>query len=144
MIQAILTNLLHTLIALAFFVAVYIANVLFSLFYNIEILKQDFEPERIKQSALKVLVFVIGLTLLVVSITALPVFAEMVGWQIPDEYKDLFGILVIITAVFLPTLKYIRKAYEKVNKILNEDIDNPDIKKTNILPEPAKEEDVLE
>jgi len=61
MLQNIIVNLQHTLIALLFFVAVYVANVLFSLYYNIEILKQEFDINRIKQSVLKVAVFVGGL-----------------------------------------------------------------------------------
>jgi len=123
MLQDILINLQYTLIALLFFVAVYVANVLFSLYYNIEILKQEFDINRIKQSVLKVATFIGGLTLLVVSITAFPVFAELVGWTIPDEYRELLGIAVIFGAVFVPTLKYLRKAYDKMNKILNEDVE---------------------
>jgi len=54
MLQNIIVNLQHTIIALLFFVAVYVANVLFSLYYNIEILKQEFDINRIKQSVIKV------------------------------------------------------------------------------------------
>ncbi len=70
-------------------------------------------------SGLKILVFVVGLTLLCTAITALPIFANEVGWAIPDEYTDIFADLVIIGAVLLVSCKYIKEAFTKFVAILN-------------------------
>ena len=45
-----------------------------SLYYNIKILLQPFDREKAINSALKVAAFVVGLTLLCVSITTLPLY----------------------------------------------------------------------
>lgn len=73
-----------------------------------------------KQSipALKVAAFVVGLTLLCVSITTLPLYANQVGWAIPEEYADMFADLVIIGAVLIVSCKYIVEAFTKFKAIL--------------------------
>lgn len=60
----------------------------------------------------------VGLTLLCVSITTLPLFAEQLGWTIPEEYTDIFADLVIVGAVLLVSCKYIKEAFGKFNAIL--------------------------
>ena len=101
------------------FLCAYLANVAFSLWYNIKIRKEDFEREKLIASGLKILVFVVGLTLLCTAITTLPIFANEVGWAIPDEYTDIFADLVIIGAVLLVSCKYIKEAFTKFVAILN-------------------------
>ena len=49
----------------------------------------------------------------------LPLFANEVGWAIPEEYSDLFADLVIIGAVLLVSCKYIKEAFTKFTAILN-------------------------
>ena len=51
--------------------------------------------------------------------TTLPLFANEVGWAIPEEYSDLFADLVIIGAVLLVSCKYIKEAFTKFTAILN-------------------------
>lgn len=52
----------------------------FPCYYNIKILLQPFDREKAINSALKVAAFVVGLTLLCVSITTLPLYAnQLVG-----------------------------------------------------------------
>ena len=93
------------------------ANVAFSLYYNIRILLQPFDKERLS-IPLEGCRFVVGLTLLCVSITTLPLFAEQLGWAIPEEYTDIFADLVIVGAVLLVSCKYIKEAFTKFNAIL--------------------------
>ena len=65
------------------------------------------------------LALVVGLTLLCTAITTLPLFANQVGWAIPEEYSDLFADLIIIGAVLLVACKYIKEAFTKFVAILN-------------------------
>ena len=119
MLNAIVENLTNIGWAMLIFLAAYLANVAFSLWYNIKIQQQSFDKSKLIASALKVLTFVVGLTLLCVAITTLPLFATQVGWTIPDEYTDIFADLVIIGAVLLVSCKYIKEAFEKFTAILN-------------------------
>lgn len=101
------------------FLSAYLANVTFSLWYNIKLLHEPFDREKLINSAYKIATFVIGLTLLCVALTTLPLFANEVGWAIPQEYTDLFADLVIIGAVLLVSCKYIKEAFVKFTEILN-------------------------
>lgn len=101
------------------FLAAYLANVAFSLWYNIKILHEAFDKDKLIASGLKILTFMVGLTLLCTAITTLPLFANQVGWAIPEEYSDLFADLIIIGAVLLVVCKYIKEAFTKFVAILN-------------------------
>lgn len=118
MLEAILNNLINIGWAMLIFLAAYLSNVAFSLYYNIRVLLQPFDREKAINSALKVTAFLVGLTLLCVSITTLPLFANQVGWAIPEEYTDVFADLVIIGAVLIVSCKYIVEAFTKFKAIL--------------------------
>ena len=105
MFNALLENLTNIGWAMLIFLCAYLANVAFSLWYNIKIRKEDFDREKLIASGLKILVFVVGLTLLCTAIT--------------DEYTDIFADLVIIGAVLLVSCKYIKEAFTKFVAILN-------------------------
>ena len=133
MLNAVLKNLINIGWAMVIFLCAYLSNVAFSLWYNIKIRKEDFDREKLIASGLKILVFVVGLTLLCTAITALPIFANEVGWAIPDEYTDIFADLVIIGAVLLVSCKYIKEAFTKFVAILNTgSVENvPELEATN-------------
>lgn len=120
MFEALLENLTNIGWSMLIFLSAYLANVAFSLWYNIKIQKETFDQNKLIASGLKIAVFVVGLTLLCTSITALPIFANEVGWTIPDEYTDVFADLVIIGAVLLVSCKYIKEAFTKFVAILND------------------------
>lgn len=127
MFEALFENLTNIGWSMLIFLSAYLANVAFSLWYNIKIQKETFDRNKLIASGLKIAVFVVGLTLLCTSITALPIFANEVGWTIPDEYTDVFADLVIIGAVLLVSCKYIKEAFTKFVAILNdtqEDVSN--------------------
>ena len=119
MYQSVINNLVTIGWAMLIFLAAYLANVTFSLWYNIKLQKEQFSREKLITGGLKVLTFVVGLTLLCISVTTLPLFANDVGWAIPAEYTDLFADLVIIGAVLLVSCKYIKEAFTKFAAILN-------------------------
>ena len=98
MFNALLENLTNIGWAMLIFLCAYLANVAFSLWYNIKIRKEDFDRKKLIASGLKILVFIVGLTLLCTAITALP---------------------IIIGAVLLVSCKYIKEAFTKFVAILN-------------------------
>ena len=74
MLNAVLNNLINIGWAMLIFLCAYLSNVAFSLYYNIKMIN----------SGLKVATFVVGLTLLCVAITTLPIYADQLGWAIPE------------------------------------------------------------
>lgn len=119
MVNAILYNLINIGWAMLIFLCAYLSNVAFSMYYNIKILLEPFDKQKVINSGLKIAAFVIGLTLLCLSITTLPLFADMVGWAIPAEYADIFSDIVIIGAVLMVSCKYILEAFTKFKAILD-------------------------
>lgn len=130
MFEIIIGNLIKIGYAMAIFLCAYLANVVFSLWYNIKINCEPFSREKLATGGLKALTFIVGLTLLCIAITTLPIFATEVGWTIPDEYAELFADLIIVGAVLLVACKYIKEAFTKFVAILNTPADTV----------PAKEE----
>lgn len=118
MLQAVLNNLINIGWAMLIFLAAYLSNVAFSLYYNIKICFQPFDKAKLITSALKILAVGVGLTLLCIAITTLPLFADLVGWAIPSEYAEMFSDLVIIGAVLMVGCKYISEAFTKFKAIL--------------------------
>lgn len=119
MFNSIVENLVSIGWSMLIFLSAYLANVTFSLWYNIKLLHEPFDREKLINSAYKIATFAIGLTLLCVALTTLPLFANEVGWAIPQEYTDIFADLVIIGAVLLVSCKYIKEAFVKFTEILN-------------------------
>ena len=60
MLEAIMNNLINIGWAMLIFLAAYLSNVAFSLYYNIKILLQPFDREKAINSALKVAAFVVA------------------------------------------------------------------------------------
>ena len=114
----ILTNLTYVGIGAALFLAAYLSNMAFSLYYNIKILSEKFEKDKIIDSGLKVSAIIVGLVLLCISITSLPTFVDYVGLTIPQEYADIFSNLAILGLFVTSACKYVFEAYSKFKKIL--------------------------
>lgn len=119
MLNSILENLISVGWSMLIFLAAYLANATFSLWYNIKLRKEPFDRAKLIASSIKIATFVIGLVLLCVSVTTLPLFANEIGWTVPQEYSDIFADLVIIGAVLLVSCKYIKEAFGKFTAILN-------------------------
>lgn len=118
MLNAVLNNLINIGWVMLIFLCAYLSNVAFSLYYNIKILLQPFDKQKMINSGLKVVTFVVGLTLLCVAITTLPIYADQLGWAIPEEYTEIFADLVIVGAVLMVSCKYIAEAFTKFKAIL--------------------------
>ena len=113
-VDAMLVNLENVGIGLAIFVIAYLANMCFGLFYNIKMLGENFDKSRIGNGILKAIVFVIGMALITIGVTGLPVFAEVAGFTIPDEYVEVFSVAVIVGMPLYGAAKYIKQAHDKM------------------------------
>lgn len=117
-IDNILQNLTYVGIGALLFLVAYISNMAFSLYYNIRMLKENFDKNKIVDSAIRISVIVVGLTLLCIAITTLPQFVTYVGLTIPQEYADIFSNLAVLTLFVTSACKYVLEAYTKFKKIL--------------------------
>lgn len=143
MFSEILANLSYVGIGLLIFVMSYVSNMSFSLYYNIKMLGQTFDYNKLINSALKLVSFCVGVACLTCVITALPLFADFVGFEIPAEYVDVFSSVVIIAVPLYSSCKYGVEAFTKMKNILaKEGISIPDAteekKTTEVVGEVVK------
>lgn len=117
-IDMIVQNLINTGWAMLLFLICYLANMIFSLFLNIGKIGQAFDIHKFLQSIVKALVFVVGLTLLVIGVTMIPKFAQLMNWTVPEDFTQIFSGLAIIGSILYPTCLYAKEAFEKANDIL--------------------------
>lgn len=118
MLSEILSNLSHVGIGLLIFVMSYVSNMSFSLYYNIKMLGQTFDYNKLINSGLKLLSFCVGVACLTSVVTALPLFADFVGFEIPAEYVEVFSAVVIIAVPLYSSCKYAFEAFTKMKNIL--------------------------
>ena len=121
MLDTILHNLENAGWAMFIFLCAYVSNMAFGLYRNIKQLQQPFDKERLINSGLKVASIVVGLVLLVAGITALPAFADYVGWKIPEEYSKVFSDLAVISVCLVVSCKYFAESIGKFTAILDLD-----------------------
>lgn len=84
------------LISILVFVLCYISNFSFGLYYNTKILSQKISRTKLKNTALKLISFIIGLTCLSVASYLFPIILERLDLSIEIEITDkviagLFG-----------------------------------------------------
>ena len=121
MLNQVLENLSHVGIGLIIFILAYVSNMSFSLYYNIKILGEPFDYHKLINSGLKLISFCIGVACLTTVITALPLFADFVGYTIPEEYTDVFSAVVIIAVPLYSSCKYAFEAFGKMKSILTKE-----------------------
>ncbi len=117
--QLLLSNLTSIGIGLAIFICSYLSNMSFSMYYNIRILGENFSREKLINSAIKITTFIIGVTLLTLSITTILPWATENGLPIPVEYNTVISNLAILGICLTSSLKYMIEAFNKMKKILN-------------------------
>lgn len=114
----ILVNLTYVGIGALLFLVAYMSNMAFSLYYNIRMLMEKFDKNKIIDSAIRVTTIVVGLALLCIAITTVPAFATYVGLDIPQEYAEIFSNLTILALFVTSACRYVFEAYTKFKKIL--------------------------
>lgn len=119
MFYVLFENLKLVAYAAIIFVLAYGANICFSLWYNIKILKEAFSWKKLGTSLLKVMAVVIGIVLLCSAITLLPYVLSTVGLEVGESTEKFIDIITIITAIVVTCTKYIKEAYYTFVSILN-------------------------
>ena len=117
-LQQILINLERVGVGILLFLIAYGSNMGFSIYLNTKILGESFDKSKIINSLLKILAFSVGATLLCVAITGIPIFANYVGFVIPDEYSEVFENLAILGVFLVAACRYVLESYNKMKLIL--------------------------
>ena len=117
-LNIIITNLEKVGIGLILFVAVYASNMMLGAWKNVKIEGVDFDWKVILQSVIKFIVLGLGIALLSISISFIPVYATYVGIDIGAETLNTIDSVVIIGAFLTATIRYTGDAISKLKTIL--------------------------
>ena len=85
---------------------------------SVKIEGYDFDWKLIGQSLVKFAVLGLGIGLLSIVVSILPVYMTYVGIVIEDETMAVLDSIVIITAFIVACAKYVKDAYVKLKEIL--------------------------
>lgn len=135
LLQNMLIAIEYAGIGLILFVISYASNMCFSIYYNIKILGQTFNKQKIYDSGFKILTFGIGTLLMTIATVGIPQFAAITGIELPQEYVEVFSTLAISAVFIICSCKYILEAYGKFKKILEqgkliEEVENGTLKES--------------
>lgn len=114
----VLLNLEKVGVGVALFLGAYLSNILLGVWSNVKIEGYDFDWKLIVQSLVKFVVLGLGVGLLSIVVSILPVYMTYVGVVIEDETMAVLDSIVIITAFVVACAKYVKDAYVKLKEIL--------------------------
>lgn len=150
MFETIIENLKNVLHALALLGISWCADCILSTYRNVGILSQDWDFSRFLNSVKRVLVVVLGIVLLIIVVTDLPLLINETGITIPEQYLEAFNVIAILTAIFVTIAKYTAGAVEAFFNILNykklkeevedEILQSGDIEVSEIIPSTAAQD----
>ena len=114
----VVANLEKVGIGVLLFLGAYLSNICLGVWRNVKIEGYDFDWKLIAQSAVKFVVLGVGIGLMSIVVSVLPVYMTYVGIVIEDETMVVLDSIVIITAFVMACGRYVKDAYSKLKEIL--------------------------
>ena len=118
LISIVIANLEKVGIGALLFLGAYMSNICLGAWRSVKIEGYDFDWKLIGQSLAKFAVLGLGIGLLSIVVSILPVYMTYVGVVIEDETMTVLDSIVIITAFAVACAKYVKDAYVKLKEIL--------------------------
>lgn len=116
-LNTIILNLEKVGFGLLLFVVVYFSNMMLGAWKNVKIEGIDFDWKMILQSVVKFIILGLGIALLSISISFIPVYATYVGIDIGAETLNTIDSVVIIGSFLTAIIKYAVDAIGKIKSI---------------------------
>ena len=114
----VIANLEKVGIGVLLFLGAYLSNICLGVWRNVKIEGYDFDWKLIAQSAVKFVVLGVGIGLMSIVVSVLPMYMTYVGIVIEDETMAVLDSIVIITAFVVACGRYVKDAYSKLKEIL--------------------------
>lgn len=100
------------------FLSAYVANILLGAWKNVKIEGYEFNWKLIMQSIIKFIVLGVGVGLLSIVISIIPMYLTYIGIEIGAETMETIDSMVIISAFITATIKYVADSIAKIKTIL--------------------------
>lgn len=115
----VIDNLEKVGMGVALFLGAYISNICLGTWRNVKIEGYDFDWRLLGQSVIKFIVLGVGIGLMSIVVSILPLYMTYVGIDISDEAMQVFDSIVIVAAFMTAAVKYVKDAYSKLKDILS-------------------------
>lgn len=122
--SVVLTNLINVGVALAFFACFWLANLSFSLYYNLGVAKEGFSGKKLINGIFKLIALCIGMALLTFAISAFPIFLQYIGIPVPESWVEVFNVSAMLMVILTGAMSYGKEAIETVIAIFSR-VDKP-------------------
>ena len=120
LMSIVIANLEKVGIGVLLFLGAYLSNICLGVWRNVKIEGYDFDWKLIAQSAVKFVVLGVGIGLMSIVVSILPMYMTYVGIVIEDETMAVLDSIVIITAFVVACGRYVKDAYSKLKEILGQ------------------------
>ena len=114
----VLLNLEKVGVGVALFLGAYLSNILLGIWSNVKIEGYDFDWKLIAQSLVKFVVLGLGVGLLSVIVSVIPMYLTYIGIEIGAETMETIDSLVVVGAFLTATIRYVTDAVSKLKTIL--------------------------
>jgi hypothetical protein len=120
MMELILSNLVLISQFMALFALAWLSNMVLSLWFNIKILGEIFDPKRLIDGVYKLLVLCIGVALFSVLLTTAPIVFEHYGIvTIEEDIATTFDFLAVAVLFAVKgIIPYAKETYKTLNNII--------------------------
>lgn len=112
-------DLINVCYAYVVFLLAYVANILFSIYYNTKVNNDKFDKEKLYQSIKKAIIFVIATFALVIAVDVALLYINAYAPELSESAKNTVSIVMVASTIGRAALKYIVEAYNTFVNVLN-------------------------
>ena len=111
-------NLEKVGLGIGLFLVAFLANTILGIWKSLSIDNMKFDWHKLLQGFIKFGALALGIGLLTISMSLLPLYVDYVGITLEHEILETIDILIIITAFLIASIRYIKDALSKLKAIL--------------------------
>lgn len=97
----------------------FLANVVLSLYHNINMIGESFDSKRMSKGVKKALVLIMGTMLMVAAVDSATTILSKCVPEINDQVHDIVSVAMIAATIGVAAWRYIKDAYSTFINILN-------------------------
>lgn len=114
----VVVNLEKVGVGVALFLGAYLANILLGIWSNVKVEGYEFDWKLIAQSLAKFVVLGIGIGILSVVVSVIPMYLTYVGIEIGSGTMETIDAMIIVGSFATATIRYVTDAVSKLKTIL--------------------------
>lgn len=111
-------NLTAAAVVIALIFLFQLGNMIFGIYKNVLILKEDFSWEKVRIWAIKSVLALLGVAIFVAGISLIPAAIKYIGITIPEDYEILVNFSCVLLVAWGTLKNEILKCYENYKYVM--------------------------